>query len=217
MFKQAIGKWPFFNRLVLKKNTGSRYIYFFGIFCFLNAAGCGEEPTTYKLNEAIPLGLGNLTVYTVEYDTLGKYIAPNTYEGVRMANQMIKDKFLDGPDHVPVCVIFNYDTSRSTESKEKQQESISAFSVAQIYTIVDSENNKYTAKLLVPKNAVYYQQPGVIMDSDDLKQAMQKLLWEDERVVAFSIPKNSSGLSFLIKNPIPQRGQPKMVKVSLER
>jgi hypothetical protein len=215
MLKQTIRTGLSLNRLSLKKIASFRHIYFFAILYLLNVVGCGEELTAYKLNEEIPLGLGNLIVYTVEYDSLRKYIAPNTYEGVRMADEMIKDNFLAGPDHVPVCIIFKYDTSDSTESKENQQKAISTFSVAGIYTLVDSENNKYTAKLLVPKSAVYYQQSGVIMDSDDLKQVMQKLLWEDERVVAFSIPKSSSGLSLLIKNPIPRKGQPKMVKVSL--
>lgn len=177
--------------------------------------GCGEEPTAYKINEKIPLGLGNLTVYRVEYDTLKKYIAPNTYEGIRLAEKMIKDEFLDGPDHMSVCIIFKYDASNSKESKENQQKAISTFSIAQIYTIIDSKNNKYTAKLLVPKSAVYYQQSGVIMDVDDLKQVMQKLLWEDDHVVAFSIPKDSSGLSLLIKNPLSRKGQPKIAKVSL--
>jgi hypothetical protein len=215
VFKQTIRGGLSLNTLLLKKIVSFRYIYFFAVLCLLNMVGCGEEPRVYKLNEEIPLGLGNLTVYTVEYNTLKKYIAPNTYEGARMADKMIKDRFLTSPDHVPVCIIFKYDTSDSTESKENQQKAISTFSVAQIYTMVDSENNKYTAKLLVPRRAVYYTQSGVIMDADDLKQVMQKLLWEDERVVAFSIPKNSPGLSLLIKNPIPREGQPKMVKVSL--
>jgi hypothetical protein len=215
MFTQTIRTGLSPNRLSLKKIVSFRYLYFFAVLYFLNVVGCGGEQTAYKLNEEIPLGLGNLTVYTVEYDTLEKYIALNTYEGVRMAERMIKDMFLAGPDHVSVCIIFKYDTSDSTESKENQQKSISTFSIPQIYTMIDSENNKYTAKLLVPKRAIYYQQSGVIMDFDDLKQVMQKLLWEDDRVVAFSIPKNSSGLSLLIKNPIPRKGQPKMVKVSL--
>lgn len=203
------------NRLLLRRIVSFRYIYLFAVLFLLNMVSCGEEPRTYKLNQKVPLGLGNLTVYNVEYDTLRKYIAPNTYEGARMADKMIKDEFLAGPDHVPLCIIFKYDTSDSKESKEDQQKAIGVFSIAQIYTVVDSENNKYKAKLLVPKSAVYYQQSGVIMDADDLKQVMQKLLWEDKRVVAFSVPKNSSGLSLLIKNPIPRKGQPKMVKISL--
>ena len=114
-----------------------------------------------------------------------------------------------------VCIIFKYDASNSKESKENQQKAISTFSIAQIYTIIDSKNNKYTGKLLVPKSYVYYQQSGVIMGADDLKQVMQKLLWEDDHVVAFSIPKDSSGLSLLIKNPLSRKGQPKIAKVSL--
>lgn len=215
MFKKTIRTELSLNRLLLKKILSFRYIYFFAVLYPFIVVGCGEEPTAYKLNDEIPLGLGNLTVYTVEYDTLKKYIAKNTYEGVRMAERTIKDMFLAGPDHVPVCIIFKYDTSDSKESEEDQHKAISVFSVPQIYTMVDSENNKYPAKLLIPKRAVYYLQDGVIMDYDDLKQVMQKLLWKDERVVAFSIPKNSSGLSLLIKNPIQRKGQPKMVKVSL--
>ena len=215
MFKQTIGTGLSLNRLLFKKSVSFRYFYFFSILHCLNVVGCGEEPRAYKLNEEIQLGLGNLTVYTVEYDTLKKYIAPNTYEGARMADKMIKDKFLDGPDYVPVCIVFKYDTSDSTESIENQQKAISIFSVPEIYTVVDSENKKYAAKLLIPKRAVYYNQPGVIMDPDDLKQVMQKLLWEDDRVVAFSIPKNKSGLSLLIKNPITRKGQPEMVRISL--
>ena len=117
MFTQTIRTGLSLNRLSLKRIVSFRYIYFFVVFCFFNVVGCGEEPTTYKLNEEIPLGLGNLTVYKVEYDTLRKYIAPSTYEGVRMAEKMIKDNFLAGPDHVPVCIIFKYDTSDSAESK----------------------------------------------------------------------------------------------------
>lgn len=215
MFKQTIRKNLFLERLLFKKTAIFPYICFFASLCLLNVVGCGEEPTAYKINEKIPLGLGNLTVYRVEYDTLKEYIAPNTYEGSVMAEKMIKENFLVGPDHVPVCVIFKYDTSDSKESKEDQQMAISTFSVAQIYTIIDSKNNKYPGRLLVPKSAVYYRQSGVIMDVDDLKQAMQKLLWEDDRVVAFSIPKNSSGLSLLIKNPLRRKGQPKIAKVYL--
>jgi hypothetical protein len=215
MFKQTIRKGLYLEKLLFKKIARFQYIYIFAVLCLLSVVGCREEPTAYKLNEKIPLGLGNLTVYAVEYDTLKKYIAPNTYEGIRMADKKIKDEFLDSPGHMPVCIIFKYDTSDSTESKENQQIAISTFSVAQIYTIIDNKNNKYTGKLLVPKRAVYYQQSDVIMDLDDLKQVMQTLLWEDDRVVAFSIPKNSSGLSLLIKNPIPRKGQPKIVKVSL--
>jgi hypothetical protein len=215
MFKQTIRKGLYLEKLLFKKIARFQYIYIFAVLCLLSVVGCSEEPTAYKLNEKIPLGLGNLTVYAVEYDTLKKYIAPNTYEGIRMADKKIKDEFLDSPGHMPVCIIFKYDTSDSTESKENQQIAISTFSVAQIYTIIDNKNNKYTGKLLVPKRAVYYQQSDVIMDLDDLKQVMQTLLWEDDRVVAFSIPKNSSGLSLLIKNPIPRKGQPKIVKVSL--
>jgi len=55
------------------------------------------------------------------------------------------------------------------------------------------------------------------MDADDLKQVMEKLLWEDDRVVAFSIPNDSSGLSLLIWNRISRKGQPDLVKVSLGR
>jgi len=215
MFKQTIRKSPFLEILLFKKTAIFPYICFFAVLCLLIVVGCGEEPTAYKINEKIPLGLGNLTVYSVEYDTLKKYIAPNTYEGIRLAEKKIKDDFLDGPDHMSVCIIFKYDTSDSKESKENQQKAISTFSVAQIYTIIDSKNNKYTGKLLVPKSAVYYQQSGVIIDADDLKQVMQKLLWEDDHVVAFSIPKNSSGLSLLIKNPLSRKGQPKIAKVSL--
>lgn len=215
MFKQTIRTMLPLNRLLIKETVSFPYIHLFAILCVLNMAGCDREPKAYKLNDEIALGLGNLTIFTVEYDTLQKYIAPNTYEGARMANKMILYNFLDSSDHLPVCIVFKYDTSDSTESKEVQKKSISTFSIAKIYTIVDSENNKYRAKLVIPKKAAYYQQDGVILDSDDLKQIMQKLLWEDERVVAFSVPKNSSGLSLLIKNPIPRKGQPKMVKVYL--
>ena len=215
MFKQTFRTGFSLNRLLLKKIVRFRYIYFFAALSLLNVVGCSEEPTAYQLNEEIPLGLGNLTVYTVEYDTLKKYIAPNTYEGIRMADRLIKDKFLAGPDHVPVCVIFKYDTSDSTESKENQKKAISIFLDAKMYVIVDSEKNEYKAKLLIPKRAVYYKQSGVIMDADDLKQVLKKLLWEDDRVVAFSIPKNSSGLSLLIWNRIASKGQPELVKVSL--
>jgi len=214
MFRQIISKHLSLIRLLLEKIVKFGCISFLVVFYVFNVFGCGEKPTAYKLNDKIPLGLGKLTVLALEYDTLKEYIAPNTYEGVVMAEKMIKDKFLASPDHVPVCVIFKYDTSDSKQSKEDQKQAISTFSVAQIYSLVDSKKNKYPAKLLVPKDAVYYQQPGVIMDSEDLKQALQKLLWEDERVVAFSVPKNSSGLSLLIKNPMRRKGQPKMVKVS---
>jgi len=215
MFKQTFRTRLSLNKLLLKKVVSFRYIYFFAVLSLLNVVGCSEEPTAYKLNEKIPLGLGNLTVYTVEYDTLKKYIAPNTYEGIRVVDRLIKDKFLAGPDHVPVCVIFKYDTSDSTESKENQKKAISIFLDKDIYIMVDSENNEYKAKLLIPKRAVYYKQSGVIMDGEDLKQVMKKLLWEDDRVVAFSIPKNSSGLSLLIWNRMPRKDQPELVKVSL--
>jgi hypothetical protein len=133
-----------------------------------------------------------------------------------MADKRIRDTFLTGPDHMAVCAIFKYDTSDSNESKEDQHKAIAAiYSVAEIYTLVDNEDNEYPAKLLVPKSAVKYQQSGQIVDADDLQRIMQKLLWEDERVVAFSVPKNSSGLSLLIENPIPTEGQPEMVKISL--
>jgi len=214
MSKQRFRTGLSLNRLLLKI-VHFRYIYYFIVLSIFNVIGCSEEPTAYKLNEEIPLGLGNLTVYTVEYDTLKKYIAPNTYEGIRMANRLIKDKFLAGPDHVPVCVIFKYDTSDSKESKENQKKAISIFLDKDMYIMVDSENNEYKAKLLIPKRAIYYKQSGAIMGADDLKQVMEKLLWEDDRVVAFSIPKDSSGLSLLIWNRIRTKGQPELVKVSL--
>ena len=70
MFKQTFKTGLSLNKILLKRIVSFRYTYFFAILSLLNLVGCSEEPTAYKLNEKIPLGLGNLTVYTVEYDTL---------------------------------------------------------------------------------------------------------------------------------------------------
>lgn len=188
---------------------------FCAVLLLTTLTGCSEQPTFFKLNDEIPLGLGRLTVYGVEFNTLKKYIAPRTYEGALMADQMIKSQFLTNPEHEPVCVLFKYDTAHSPENEENKRGAMAAVSAVQIYSMVDGEGVKYEARLLVPKSAAYYQEPGTIGDVEDFKRIMNELVWQDDRVVAFSMPKNSSDLSLFIDNPLPQKGQPKIAAVSL--
>jgi hypothetical protein len=72
MFNNTILLIIYHNRLSLRIIVSLRSIYLLAVFFLLNIVSCGEEPTAYKLNQKIPLGLGNLTVYSVEYDTLRK-------------------------------------------------------------------------------------------------------------------------------------------------
>lgn len=216
MVKRTIRKY-YTYRSMFKRLTHVTISYLCAALLVSALFGCSKQVAPFNLNDEVPLGLGNLVVYKVEFGTLEEYIAPKTYEGSRLADQVIKSQFLTNPEHVPVCVLFRYDTSHSSENTEKKRASMAAVSAAQIYTIVDDKRVKYRARLLVPKSAAYYQEPGAIGDAEDFKRVMLELLWEDDRVVAFSMPKDSAGLTLLIENPIPQKGQPKIAAVSLGR
>jgi hypothetical protein len=160
------------------------------------------------MGQEIPLGSHNLKVIRLEIDKLKKYMLGPEQDIL---------KIIDA-GHSAICVHFSFSPASPSDTAAPQKVSPLLILNQNMFSIVDAAEKKYPARLVIPKKwGSYARQEEEIYDAYDFEKAMKEMSAPRDFVAAFSLPKESSGLTLLIKNHAPREGQPKVAAVQLGR
>jgi hypothetical protein len=164
------------------------------------------------MKQDIPLGVYKLRVLRLEIDTLKRYL---------VGPQQEMSKIIDA-GHSSACVLFKLTPASPPEAGAGNGEPVSPLLSLnyRVFSIIDATGKKFPARLVLPSkwgSLARDQETTYPYNYDDYESAMREMSDPRDFVVAFSLPKGTSGLTLLISNPFPKEGQPKVAAVQLGR